>query len=155
MKKLFSRKFDIDTKALQSGDVIPTTQLIDLFGMTPENKFWSLRVQALKDHIEQARRDIVCRSIDASLHILIDDDKPEYIIGQFGRHMNGIDKAVTYMTIRITHSNLTPERSAFVESSGRTMIAGKEALERAVERDARLSALIGLGDVPELPSGED
>lgn len=153
--KRFSRKFDVDVKALSPGDVIPTTQLIDLFGMTPENKYWSLRVQALKDHIEQARADIICRAVDASLHILVDEDKPEYLFKRFRQNMTGLDKVATYMTTRIARHKLTPERSALVESAGRIMIAGKEALERVIERDTRLSALLGMGDVPELPSGED
>lgn len=127
----FSRKFAIDVDTLQQGDVIPTTQLIDLLGMTPENRRWGLRMQALKQYIESRRPGFVCREQESQLRVLEEHEKPAYLGARFMAHVRGMVTTADRIRSDIDTSKLEPALARRTESM--SLAAGKIAQAAAAQ----------------------
>lgn len=124
----FQRNFKLDVNALKPGDIVSTTQLIDLTGCTPDSAHWSLRIQNVKEFIEKNAPTLVCRQVDSTLAVLTEQQKLPYLETRLGAGMSTVRKAIDYLETRVNPALLDSAERRLHES----LLVKSQGLKRSI-----------------------
>ncbi len=141
------RRFAVDFAALKEGDAIPTSQLIDLFGISPENRRWGLKIQTLKEQIEFERPDLVCCERKGQLIVLSQNERPAYLVSKALRHLIISHRAVDDLNDpqKIRLKELSPMLRQSTEHAAKSLAASVAYTRRQLAGEKQLLYLLAKG----------
>ena len=127
-------KPELDIAALRPGDVLTTSQLIDVVGCSPDSDKWSWRVNQLKAKIERLRSMFICEQRGKTLAVLTEPEKLEYLERRAEAGLAGFRKSYEYFKTRVDLALLLEDRERRKYESLDFRFAG---LERALAAEQR------------------